>query len=180
MMAFNWFHLMWSEEGIRRRKRTRIIAVTLLAAMGLFFGSLISQSLPTVFPSWTAFAAATAGGLLGWVLSLPQMSTPVLLRYLVRKTYSKPDMQKYLGEHRLEVDDQGIRHRTSVSETRLAWGALHRIESERDYSYWYINSRQAIVIPHQNIVEGSFPALLARVKEHYKPGELLQPTKTSY
>lgn len=177
VVALTEFHAIRSEAAKRKRHRVRVFLSVALALTCFALGYNMHLTSPMVIGVWFAPVFALMGGLAAFVMASPRFTIPRLLRYLVRRRYSKPDMTKSLGEHSLDVDDQGFTHRTRFSETRYAWGALERIETEPNHTYWYINSCQAIVIPHQKIIEGSFPAVLSATKQHYKPGQAMEQAR---
>jgi hypothetical protein len=85
----------------------------------------------------------------------------------VRKIYAEGSNPGLIGEHVLEVDSEGIVSRTQYSESRLAWGALTKVENEPGFTYLFTGANRAITIPHNSIVEGSLPALLQVVRANY-------------
>jgi hypothetical protein len=177
MVAFNEFHYLHSPDAMRKRKRKRVILSVSGALVYLVLGYCMHVSAPGIFGWWFAPVLGLLIGLLIYGLGSPRFNIPHLLRYLVRRRYAKADTAKYLGEHFLEVDDQGFSHRTAYTETRFAWGALERIETAQDRTFLYISSFQAVVIPHKCVIEGNFAALLMAVKSHYKPGQVLEPVE---
>ena len=90
-------------------------------------------------------------------------------RRVIGKLYAEGKSPGLVGEHTLEIDENGITERTEFKETRHAWGGLVRIESEPGYTYLFTGASSAIIIPHQSITDGNFPALLEQVKLHYRP-----------
>lgn len=178
VVAFNEFHCLRSPTAIQKRQRKRVIVSVVAALVYFVIGCYIQASTSWGTGLWFPILFGLTIGAICYVIASPRFAIPHLLRYIVRKRYAKPDMSKFLGEHTLEVDDQGFTHRTNYSETRYAWGALERIETEQDRTYLYISAIQAIVIPHKNIEEGNFTALLEAMKAHYTPGQVLARPKT--
>jgi hypothetical protein len=179
VVALGVFHSIRSAAAKQTRQRLRVILSAVAGAVWFIVGYNVYLVSPQTIGLWVAPAFGLMAGGVVYGLGSHRFQMPHLLRYMIRKRYAKPDNAKYLGEHSLAIDAQGFTHRTPYTESRYAWGALDRIEAEPSHTYWYVSSCQAIVIPHQKIVEGNFPALLAAVKEHYKPSQTLVQARSN-
>ena len=105
---------------------------------------------------------------------------PVLVRRSIkrqsRRMYSEGSNKGMLGEHELEITEDGIIERSPYNETRTAWGAVERIESTPDHTFIYAGSMMAHVIPHSRINEGDYKAFLAQLGQRFQPDQPLKRT----
>lgn len=95
------------------------------------------------------------------------------MRKQTLKLYNEGKNSSFLGKHALELTDTGLITRSEYTETKLAWGAIERIEASPDYTFLYISSVQAYVIPHNRIYEGDFRALMSELGRRFQPGQKL-------
>ncbi len=176
LAEYNVFYSLTSPT-IRALRRNRIIImVPLVFALSFLTANLVTHHLDLIFSILTAcFSTAAFGVYLYFFyryLYLPK------IRKLARKLYSEDKNPGMVGEHTLEVDEQGFVERTAFRETRFSWGALTRIENTPGYTYLFVGAASAFIIPHKSIIEGDFPALLKQIQQHYKPEQTLTPTKS--
>ena len=99
------------------------------------------------------------------------------LRRQALKMYSEGDNKGLTGEHELELIEGGFIERTPYNETKIAWGAVERIETTQDYTFIYINSVMALTIPHNSILEGDYKAFMEQIGQRFQPNQILQPVK---
>lgn len=90
-----------------------------------------------------------------------------------RKLYAEGKHASLDKEVLLELTETGLIARSDYMETKLAWGAIERIESTPDHTFLYLSPVQAFTIPHNKITEGNFPAMLAEIGRLYQPGQPL-------
>jgi hypothetical protein len=98
------------------------------------------------------------------------------MRKQVRKLYSEGKNVSALGELELELTDTGLIAKSAYTETKLAWGAIERIESTPTHTFLYLSSVQAYIIPHNKIIEGDYRALMAEIGRRFQPGQKLPQT----
>lgn len=98
------------------------------------------------------------------------------MNHNTRKMLAEGRNASFLGEQQLELTDIGLTARSDYIETKLAWGAIERIESTPDYTFLYLNSVQAYVISHNKIIEGDCRMLLAEIGRRFQPGQRLERT----
>ena len=98
------------------------------------------------------------------------------MRDNTRKLYSEGKSASLEKEVEMELTETGLIARSDIMETKFAWGAIERIESTADYTFFYISPVQAYIVPHNKIIEGNFPAMLAEIGRLYQPGQRLQRT----
>ena len=169
MVAFNEFHMRGSRT-MRSIWRRCLVAFPLLAfvfSMALLWHGEMVSVWPALFT-----AAVCAAGAAGYVLLLKHLYAG-RLRKSVRALYSEDQNPCALGEHTLEVDEEGFTVVSRYSRCRYAWGALVKVETEPRYSYIYLGAVNALVIPHGEIVSGDFRAVLEQIGRHYHPDKAL-------
>jgi hypothetical protein len=176
LVAFNVHHQFFSEITRKKRERGYRILSVIGGLVYTLLGFMISTLMPSVLGWWfSAALGLTVGGLIYLVLRKRKPRVSKWLRKRIRDSYSATADKISLCEHVLEVSPAGLHKTTAYTETRCAWGALNHIEGGEGYTYLYIATNQAFVIPHGRITEGSLPDFLRAVKTFYKPDHLLEP-----
>lgn len=99
------------------------------------------------------------------------------MKHQVRNFYSEGKNRGVIGEHELEISADGIIERTLYNETKSAWGAVEKIESNPEYTFIYMNSVTAHVIPTRRIIEGDLSEFLTTLGQHYQPDQQLQQAR---
>jgi hypothetical protein len=54
-----------------------------------------------------------------------------------------------LGEHEIELKDEGLLERTAANETLNRWGAFHKVYGTRGALYIYVTDTQVHIIPRR-------------------------------
>jgi len=164
LLAFQKYQYAHSSP-VRKRVAVRV-GVGSLAAFGLMF--LYSMRDGVVNGVWT--------GLL--VSALIALVCPPLIKYRAKhqlyKMCARGDYKLLLGDGELEIVEDGIISRTPFSEGKLAWGAIEQIESTAEYTFIYVGSSSAFIIPNNRIEEGDYKAFMTALGQHYKPDQKLQ------
>lgn len=171
LVAFNVSYMRTSSM-IRSMQRRQMLVGVPLAFVGTFG---LTSTLPhfpgIVHPLIMATAAALwTAGYLSYYYRRGYINR---VRKLVTKVYSEGKSPGLLGEHVLQVDENGFTDRTKFNESRYAWGGLMHVEGGPGHTYLYIGAANALIIPHAGITDGDFPALLEQVKMHYRPDAAL-------
>ena len=171
-LAFNEFHCFRSTERKKKRIKQIRIGTAILAFLGFMLGFNVFQTTSLGFwiiPVVTVIVPA----IYLFVLQILKNRPNFFFRWMVTRGFAKSRNKDFIGEHRVSLDDNGIVTSSKYSETRFAWGAIDKIESEEGYTYIYMTGISAIIIPHNNITEGDFEAMLKAIKTHYKQDQQL-------
>ena len=96
---------------------------------------------------------------------------------LIHKMAAEDGNKSMLGEAELELTENGLISRTDQIETKLAWESLQRIETTPNATYLYVNQVNACVVPHDKVIEGDFPTMLAEIGRRYHPDRELESVK---
>lgn len=109
--------------------------------------------------------------------AIPALGWPGMIRRSMKrqaiKLYAERSNKGLLGEHQLEVAEDGIVERTAYNETRMAWGAVERVESTPEHTFICLGAGRAYIIPHNSIVEGDYKAFLASLGQKFQPDQKL-------
>ena len=101
---------------------------------------------------------------------------PIFRRWMRKnsaKIYTAEMNPGLLGDHTLEVDEEGFTTRSMYITSRCAWGSLTGIESEPGYTYLMMGVGKALILPHASITSGDLRTVLETIKRHYHPGKAL-------
>ena len=164
LLAFQDYQYAHSST-VRRRLARKVGALSLIS-----FGGMISMS------SHDGVINAAVSGLI--VAGLVALVCPSLVRYNmkahIRKMCVTGDYKLFLGDGELEIVEDGIISRTPYGEGKLAWGAIEQIESTAEYTFIYVGTLMAMIIPHNRIEEGDYKVFMTELGRHYKPDQKLQ------
>ena len=72
-----------------------------------------------------------------------------------------------IGEHELEIDEQGLFERTAFNESRQSWACVERIERTETHAFIYISSMAAHVIPRDSATVGDFEPFVEKATEYW-------------
>ncbi len=176
LVAYNLYYFRHSS-AIRRRQRRSLIVVP----SGIVAVALAVYFLTPIIPLWFCLVWGLCSTLLtvgpmvyyqkrGYIKRVPKM---------VQQMYSEDKNPGLLGEHTLEVDEEGFTVATDYQHTCYSWGALVRIETEPGYTYLYTGAINGYVIRHDAITSGNFKAVLEQIGRHYQPDKTLPPRVSS-
>ena len=84
-------------------------------------------------------------------LILWTIGCPLYYRWAIRrntsKAYSTTRSKGVLGKHTLVIEPSGLQEKGSVSESKVAWSGVEKIEDDTQYIYIFTSPLQAHVIP---------------------------------
>ena len=157
LVAFNRYHCAHSP-AVRKTKLTWMIWVSaLLIAGSLFIPPTAEFSRPNIVAT-----AIVSAGLFSVVFIY---RFPAVMDRQVLRLYQEGENKGTLGEHELELDDNGLVERTEVNESRLSWQGVERIAETDEHAFIYISSMMAHVIPKQSVTSGDVEAFMAKAKQ---------------
>src|SRR5215204_1031068 len=139
IQAAQW-HCLRTSPSMRRNYRIAAVLVLLL--------TMLLACLPTLFGllDWTAAGVLSLFTIVVWVFLFPRSYR----RGLERNT------QKLLREgrnallqctYRMEIDERGLSVRTEMGESRLAWGAVERVEQTDAHIFIQLGSLTGHAVP---------------------------------
>ena len=169
LITFNLFH--FRNSAVVRKTQRRSLVTYSLTTFLCVMGATVFTSL---LPFWPAFATAVVSTLwiAGYMLYYQKRGYIKRVRKVVQQMYFENKQPGLLGEHSLEVDEDGITHVSAYSRTRYAWGALERIETETGYTYLYLGA-QTFILRHETISSGDFKTFLEQIGRHHQPDRAL-------
>jgi hypothetical protein len=167
LIAFNDFHYRHSQSMKKYLFWYRWIGALFI----LLLPPLIMQSYSPDMPLFFELGLSLIGAIIFAVNA--ERIVHRRIRKQALKLYKEGNNEALLGESVLELTDTGLLARSPLTETKLAWGAIERIETNSDYTFLYIGSVNAYVIPHNRIIEGDYRAFMAEVGRRFQPGQKL-------
>lgn len=153
-------------------KKSRVFSTGLAifyALLGLFF---IAQGEWFLSPMMFICAAV--------MLLTPRFMAKSMGSRVVKTMLKGDNARGVLGLHELEITPDGFIDRTEWKETKYAWAMLDHIETEGEHTFLTFGKANVIVIPHKSVTEGSLPAFIKALGEHYTPeaaGKMLALTQ---
>jgi YcxB-like protein len=92
-------------------------------------------------------------GILGAVIRMPGAFRRQAERQ-ARQTYAEGNNKAVLGPRELQLDGNELVSRSTYAESRIRLEALERVVTDGAYTFIYLNSVTAYVIPHDSVLEG--------------------------
>jgi hypothetical protein len=93
-------------------------------------------------------------------LSLSPFLVRVLTERQQRKLYSEGSTRGVIGMHECELRKDAVVVWNEIDELQTSWVGLDRIVTTDDYTFIFLSSVTAHVIPRQNVVEGDYGAFV--------------------
>lgn len=78
--------------------------------------------------------------------------------------YREAANRAILCEHELNLDDEGVTARTTMTESRHAWQAIERVDETAEYGFIYTSAVTAHMIPKRFVMEGDGTQFVAEAK----------------
>jgi hypothetical protein len=94
------------------------------------------------------------------------------VRKSLQATLAKHSYPGLLGEHKLEVDEDGITHTSTFSRTQYAWGALKQIESEPPYTFIDVGDL-TFILRNESLISGDLRDFLEKIGRYHKSGQTI-------
>ena len=167
MIAFNDYHFRHSPYMKRFMFWYRLIGALAI----ILLSTLLIQILLPPSPYPFGFIMSLIGA--GFFVAIAPTMIQRRMKKQARKLYSEGKNASALGAQELEVTETGLIARSEYFETKMAWGAIERIESTPTHTFLYLSSVQAYIIPHDKIHEGNYHALLTEIGRRFQPGQKL-------
>jgi len=166
LMDFNEYFAMHSPNARKKALRHRrfVTLCLLLVPPALVYLMHIYVLVPAVFLASICLSAH-------FCQTCPERANRQRKKILHRM-HSEGRLETILGERELELSDTGLISRVQGVETKVEWAAFEKIDTAPNYTYLFI-SPLTIVIPHNKIVEGNWPAMLAEIGRRYHPDQTL-------
>ena len=101
-----------------------------------------------------------------------------LQRRALRRMREEGELEFSIGEAELEVLETGLVSRVAGLETKVTWVGLDRVETTSDYTYLYLDSARACIIPHRRILSGDLSAFLKELGLRFPSGASLSVSPT--
>ena len=143
-------------------KKTRVFTAALAiiyALLGLFF--IVQPGM------WTSGFVMLLCSI--FMLFLPRIAAKNMGSRLMKTVLKGDNGRGVLGLHELEITPEGFIDRTEWKETKYAWAMLDHIETEGERTLVCFGKLNIIVIPHKSVTDGSLPAFIKALGEHYTP-----------
>jgi hypothetical protein len=151
------FYRFYSREDPRGRRFYSVI-------WWWFLGCLVVLTTLAVLRDRSPYSVALWGILtLLWLLFGSRYLLLATFWFLGRR-FKRSDLSSHTGDHRLAVEDAGIRISSLAMETLLDWSAVKRIEATDSHTFIYVSDVSALVIPHRSVSEGSLDGFSETVR----------------
>lgn len=144
----------------KKNKRRWIIVVIFLITGSLFI------PLPEEIPRSMVVELTVAWSAL-FLLALFVAGPAASDRY-VRGVYKTGANRGTIGEHEIEIDEDGLVERTEVSETRQSWRGVERIDETETHAFFFVSPLMAYIIPKQSIITGDPVTFIATAKTFWR------------
>jgi hypothetical protein len=127
LMHFNWNHMRKSRAS---QKNRLIIFILFLVVWVLLFRSILGVLIATVMFAFCVYLIA-----------------PIFLPLFVYLTYRKNQCKQMIGKMHVEFNNDCIREKTEVSESRIEWNCILSLEETKKHLFIYNSPLSAYIIP---------------------------------
>lgn len=154
LIAFNKFHY---EHSASARRSNLIFGV--IFPLGIFIWSCIEGLFKG---SWSSpIIGGVIGGLLMlWIFGGRRRR----FEKAARKILSEGSNKGAVGEHELELAENGLIEKSEYGEARFSWDIVERLGFTPDYTFIYTGSSSGIIIPKAGVIEGDYEELGGTLK----------------
>ncbi|MCK5708075.1 MAG: YcxB family protein [Candidatus Aureabacteria bacterium] len=90
-----------------------------------------------------------------------------ILEKNTRKMYSEGQNKVSVGEIELAIEDEGIKVKYEHGESKVMWTGIEKIVSIENYSFIYLNSVDAFIIPEKSIIDGDYNFFIQELTQKY-------------
>ncbi|WP_342506970.1 YcxB family protein [Sporosarcina sp. FSL K6-2383] len=140
---FNLYHIKHSKIGKRSLLLQRI-ASPFIFIIGAYFYSVIGN-LPFL-PLFITFFIISAL----WVIYYPKYFYGLIARN-AKKMIKEGKNDDLLGNHQLQMSDDGLVDTTANKETKMTWSAITSVKEDDGYFFFYNSSVSAYILPKREL-----------------------------
>ena len=104
-----------------------------------------------------------AGLAVAWWVWVPHVLSYSDEKQVVR-TYENWKNRTSIGSRELEISSDHLSEKNEYGQSKLAWPAVERVETDDDFAFIYLSAAQAHIIPRSRITAGSFDEFVAAAR----------------
>jgi hypothetical protein len=170
LVAFGEFHYGQSPSMKQSIQRYQLLGAPAIFLIALFLMTAVSQVLllPFTLNVLIAFAYAAL-----FAFTAPRRFRAAT-RKNIQKMHGEGSNRRFLATKELEIVTDGLIERTPYSHTKMAWGAIEKIESNGDYIFLYVGAASAYIIPAKRLDAMDVRRFMTALQASYQPDQVLQ------
>jgi hypothetical protein len=141
------------------RKFRRKVFVSAVIVGTLCFAGIVRLLGDTSIVPWVCGAVGAIAIVTWYALSPRSVRSKFWNRSqerIVRKMYAVAQNPATFGAREIELDDDGLAARSTVTESTILWRAIERIKSTDQHTFIYVGPGNAIVIPRRTVKAGDY------------------------
>jgi hypothetical protein len=82
--------------------------------------------------------------------------------------YQQGKLSGYLGEHTLEIREDGLLERNAAGERLSHWGEIENVYTTSDHTFFVTRTQVAYVLPRRSVLEGDYDQFIEAAQNHWK------------
>lgn len=134
----------------------KLSMIIILLSIPIF--SIIISKL--IGPGWVySIVAGTIIGGLADVLFLYRIKSRTMK--LVKKS------DGIIGEHLVEINEQGLYASTARSQSTYGWDGIHELRQDKEIIYIFVNNLQAVIVPKRSFANQALEAEFTQTVQQY-------------
>ena len=160
LIAYTKYYMSHSESVRFQISRSRWL-ISILAITAVL---IISYLITNTIAAYTLLIAAIDGIVIFVIY-------PGLIRWkalrATRRLYDDGKNKTVFGWHTMRIEEDGFVEVTALTEVRVKWDAIETIETSLGYTFIFLGSAIAHVIPHAKVTEGDLTAFIEELGRRY-------------
>lgn len=153
LLAFARFHAGHSPAW-KRQVAAQRYSIALLTAVCIYF---------FVVPLGWPITVAAIIALIAWFVYVPRAAMSYYLKH-AKRMYGEGSSTRLIGWHELALTDEAIVETSDAGSTITKFSALDRVEDSEGYTFVYLTSVSAHVVPKSRISEGNHEAFISELR----------------
>ena len=153
-VAFNLYHFEHSPTFRRNQKILMCVLPIVLAVM--FIPLAIARESPGVVVFALVFGCL-------WIWAFPFMQRRSIARSS-RKLYGEGSNKGFVCRHDLELTDEFLVEKSDGGMSSRKISDLEKVVTDQTYTYIYVGSLSAHVVPHERVSEGNLQAFVEELR----------------
>ena len=139
-------------------KKTYYFSVPMLFVLGAVISYFESNS--ELLYAWIALS-------IGWLIYLPFYHKKKYLKKVI-ESFEDDKYQNLFGQHELTIENNILTDKIETGQNKTEISKIEHIEIVKDYTFIFIDSATAYLIPENNILSGDYHEFINEVKNTRK------------
>ena len=142
-LNFNMFHIKNSKTAIRALNMQRFITPIIFLILSYVISKVGNISFLELFITFLIVSIL-------WIIFYPKYFYHHIIRH-VKKMIKEGKNDGLIGQHSLNMTEEGIVDSTSFDENKVTWSGIKAFKEDKKYFYLYNSSVSAYILPKRDL-----------------------------